>query len=269
MLPIAVSRRFLLRSLAAALVAAPLAFGAATRSFAEGVVVFAAASLKNALDDAAAAYKAKTGKAVSINYAASSALAKQIEQAAPADIFFSADLAWMDYLQEKSLIQADTRRTLLGNALVLVAPKDSTASLTLADGVDLAGPLGAEGHLAMANVDSVPAGKYGKAALTKLGAWTAVEAKVVQADNVRAALAFVARGEAPLGIVYQTDANAEPAVKVVATFPEDSHPPIVYPVALTAASKNPDAKAFYDFLVSDEAKPAFLKQGFSIVAPAS
>lgn len=263
------SRRSVLRLLSAALVALPLAAGAASIARADDVVVFAAASLKNALDDVAAAYKDKTGKTVTVNYAASSALAKQIEQAAPADIFFSADLDWMDYLQKKDLIQTDTRRTLLGNALVLVAPKDSTATVEIADGFKLADLIGANGHLAMANVDSVPAGKYGKAALTKLGVWDAVEPKVVQADNVRAALAFVARGEAEFGIVYQTDAHAEPAVKVAGTFPEDSHPPIVYPVALTAASKNPDARAFYDFLVSDAAKPAFVKQGFAIVAPAS
>ena len=197
---------------------------------AEDVTVFAAASLKNALDDVAAAYKAETGKSVLISYAASNALAKQIEEAAPADIFFSADLAWMDYLDERNLIQKDTRQTLLGNEIVLVAPADSTATVTLGPGADLAALLGADGRLAMANVDSVPAGKYGKAALEKLGIWASVADRVVQADNVRAALAFVATGEAPLGIVYQTDANSEPKVKVVATFPADSHPPILYPV---------------------------------------
>jgi len=259
--------RFAASLAASAVLALPLA-GMALPASAADPVIFAAASLKNALDDAAASYKEKTGKAVTVNYAASSALAKQIEEAAPADIFFSADLDWMDYLQERNLIKTDSRVTLLGNAIVLVAPSDSTATVELAKGVDLAGTLG-DGKLAMANVDSVPAGKYGKAALEYLGAWDGVSSHVVQADNVRAALAFVANGEAPLGIVYATDAAAEPAVKIVGTFPDDSHPPILYPVALTASSENPDAAAFLDFLKSDEAKPAFEKQGFVIVTPAS
>ncbi|MBN8995558.1 MAG: molybdate ABC transporter substrate-binding protein [Rhizobiales bacterium] len=259
-------RRSFLALALAGLVASPMA---AAPAAADDVIVFAAASLKNALDDVAAAYKAETGKTVSINYAGSNVLAKQIEQAAPADVFFSADLAWMDYLQEKNLIQIDTRRTLLGNKLVLVAAKDSTAAIDLAPGANLADLLGKDGKLAMANIDSVPAGKYGKAALTKLGLWDSVSANVVQADNVRAALAFVAKGEAPLGIVYQTDANAEPDVKVIAAFPADSHAPIVYPVALTAASKNPDAKAFLDYLESDKAKPAYEKQGFVFSPPSS
>jgi len=259
-------RRSFLRAAVVALALLPLS--AVTASAAD-VVVFAAASLKNALDDVAAAYKAETGKIVSINYAASSVLAKQIEQAAPADIFFSADLDWMDYLQARNLIRKDTRRTLLGNKLVLVAPKTSSASVDLAPGAKLSDLLGADGKLAMANVDSVPAGKYGKAALTKLGLWDAVAGRIVQADNVRAALAFVARGEAPAGIVYQTDANAEPAVKVIGSFPEDSHPPIVYPVALTSASTNPDARAFLEFLQSDKAKAAYQRQGFTFAPPSS
>jgi molybdate transport system substrate-binding protein len=232
------------------------------------VVVFAAASLKNALDDAVTGYKTATGKTVTVSYGGSSALAKQIEAAAPADIFFSADLAWMKDLHDKNLTVPATEKSLLGNEIVLVAPKDSTAAITVAPGFDLAGLLGSDGHLAMANVDSVPAGKYGKAALTKLGVWDAVSSKVVQADDVRAALAFVTSGEAPAGIVYATDAAAEPGVKVIATFPADSHPPIVYPVALIAASTNPDAKAFLDYIESDAAKPAFTKQGFTFVTPA-
>ena len=191
------------------------------------------------------------------------------KQGAPADIFLSADLAWMDYLAERKLIDTKTRRTLLGNTLVLVAPKDSTASVTLAPGAKLVDLLGTDGHLAMASIDSVPAGKYGKAALEKLGIWASVADRVVQADNVRSALAFVATGEAPLGVVYQTDANAEPKVRVVATFPADSHPPILYPVALTAASTNPEAKEFLDYLESDAAKGAYVKQGFAFVSPAS
>jgi len=260
-------RRTLLRLAALALIVAP--FAVPQVAAADDVVVFAAASLKNALDDVAAAYKAKTGKSVAVNYAGSNALAKQIEQGAPADIFFSADLDWMKYLDGKGLIAKGTSVTLLGNKIVLIAPKDSTATVDVAPGVKLAELLGPDGKLAMANVDSVPAGKYGKAALQKLGIWDSVASHVVQADNVRAALAFVASGEAPLGIVYSTDANAEPKVKVVGAFPDDSHPPILYPVALTAASKNPDARAFFDFLASDAAKAAYQKQGFTFSPPAS
>jgi len=238
----------------------------AAPAFAGDVVVFAAASLKNALDDVVASYRIATGKTVTVSYAASSALARQIEQAAPADIFFSADLAWMDYLAGRDLIVAGTQRALLGNEIVLVVPKDSDAAVAI--GFDLAALLGADGRLAMANIDSVPAGKYGKAALEKLGVWQAVAGRVVQADNVRAALAFVASGEAPAGIVYATDAVAEPRVKVIGTFPADSHPPIVYPVALVASSTNADARAFLGYLESDAAKPAFIKQGFRIIAPA-
>jgi molybdate transport system substrate-binding protein len=258
------NRRSLLLAPALAL---GLAFAApiATPALAADVVVFAASSLQNALDDAVKSYNASTGKVVTVSYGASSALAKQIEAAAPADIFFSADLAWMKDLHDKNLTVADTEKSILGNEIVLVAPKDSTATVTIAPGVDLSTVLGADGKLAMANVDSVPAGKYGKAALEKLGVWDKVSAQVVQADNVRAALAFVAKGEAPAGIVYQTDANAEPAVKVIGTFPADTHPPIVYPVALLKASTNPDAKAFLDYLESDAAKPAFEKQGFTIL----
>lgn len=255
------------------LLAAALVLGtgfAAVPAHADDVVVFAAASLKNALDDVAAAYAAETGKTVTISYEASSTLAKQIEQAAPADIFFSADLAWMDYLDERNLIRKDTRVTLLGNAIVLVAPAGSAASVTDWAKADLPALLGADGRLAMANVLSVPAGKYGKAALEHLGLWAAVADRIVQADNVRAALAFVAQGEAPLGIVYRTDANsAREKVAVAGTFPEDSYPPIVYPVAMTALSKNPDARAFFDFMISEAARPAYEKQGFAIVRTGS
>jgi molybdate transport system substrate-binding protein len=240
----------------------------AERASAADVVVFAAASLKDALDDVSTRYLNATGKTVTISYGASSTLAQQITQAAPADIFFSADLDWMNDLQMKGLIQNATRVSLLGNQIVLVAPKASaTANVALAKGVDVATLLGKDGRLAMANIATVPAGKYGKASLEALGAWSGVSTRIVQSDNVRAALAFVARGEAPLGIVYTTDANAEPNVKVVGTFPAESHPPIVYPVALLAASKNPDARAFYDFLKSEAAKPAYIKQGFTVLAP--
>jgi molybdate transport system substrate-binding protein len=241
-------------------------FGLPAAKADDATLVFAAASLKNALDAAVEDYSKTTGKTVTVSYAASSALAKQIQEAAPADIFFSADLDWMDKLQEKNLIAADSRVTLLGNDIVLVAPKDSTV-LTIAPNFPLAHALG-DGTLAMALTTSVPAGKYGKAALEKLGVWDSVSANVAEAENVRAALALVSRGEAPLGIVYTTDANADKSVKVVGTFPEDSHPPILYPVALTATAK-PDARAFLDYLTSAKAKPIFEAQGFRFIAPGS
>ena len=229
-----------------------------------GPVVFAAASLKNAMDDIAASW-VKDGKAAPrVSLAASNTLAKQIEQGAPADLFFSADLDWMDYAEGKSLIRPGTRVNLLANAIVVVAPKDSTASVAMGPSLDLTAAL-AGGRLAMGNVDAVPAGKYGKAALEKLGAWAGVKDHIAQAESVRAALLLVSRGEAPLGIVYATDAAAEPAVRVVATFPADSHPPIVYPVALTKESANPDAAAFLAFLRGPTAKTAFERQGFTIL----
>ncbi len=234
------------------------------------LLIFAAASLKNALDEATAAWVKETGKpAPKISYAASSALAKQLEQGAPADIFMSADLDWMDYAAGKSLIRPDTRVNLLANRIGLIAASDSKVAVTLAPGVDLAMALG-DGRLAMGNVDSVPAGKYGKAALEKLGAWDKVKDKVAQADNVRAALLLVSRGEAPLGIVYTTDAAADPKVKVIATFPQDTHPPIIYPVAATKDSTNPDAAAFLTYLRGAGPKAAFEKQGFTVLGtPAS
>lgn len=233
------------------------------------LVIFAAASLKNALDETAAAWVKETGKpAPKVSYAASNVLAKQLEQGAPADLFLSADLDWMDYAAGKGLIKPDTRVTLLANRIALIAPSDSTAQLALAPGVDLAAVLG-QGKLAMGNVDSVPAGKYGKAALEKLGGWEKVKDKVAQADNVRAALLLVSRGEAPLGIVYTTDAAADPKVKVVATFPEDSHPPILYPVAVTKDSTNPDALAFLSYLRGAGPRAAFEKQGFTVLNKAA
>jgi molybdate transport system substrate-binding protein len=253
-------RRGLLVALILGFLAVPFLSAAAQ---AADVTVFAAASLKNALDDAGKRYEAKTGDKVIVSYAASSALAKQIENGAPADIFFSADLDWMDYLEQNKLIDTASRHTLLGNTLVLIAPKDSTASLVIEKNFPLLQALGADGKLAMASIDTVPAGKYGKAALTHLGVWEAVSPRVAQAENVRAALALVAKGEAPLGIVYGTDAKSEQAVRVVGTFPEDSHPKILYPVALTASAK-PEARKFLEFLLSPEAAPSFEAQGFSI-----
>lgn len=232
----------------------------------EKVTVFAAASLKNALDVVNAACEADVGEAATVSYAASSALAKQIEEGAPADVFMSADLDWMKYLSDKNLIKTDTETKLLGNQIVLVAPVDSTVTTIVAPNFDLAGLLGG-GRLAMANVDAVPAGKYGKVSLETLGVWASVEGKVAQAENVRAALALVSTGEAPLGIVYKTDAAADPKVKVIATFPEDSHPPIIYPVAQIAGSRDAETPAFLKCLQSAKAKKLFEAQGFTVLAP--
>ena len=241
---------------AAALIALLFAGPAA----AENLTVFAAASLKDALDANVEAYRKKTGDRIAVSYAASSALAKQIEAGAPADLFISADLDWMDYLDQRRLIRPATRRNLLGNRLVLIAPAGSNLSVSIAPGFAIAKLLG-RGRLAMADPDSVPAGKYAKASLSALGVWKDVEPRVAAAENVRAALVLVSRGEAPLGIVYATDAAAEPRVKVVGTFPDDTHPPIVYPVAVTASGKAA-ARAFEDWLGGAEARRIFGKFGF-------
>jgi molybdate transport system substrate-binding protein len=230
----------------------------------ERLTVFAAASLKNALDEVNAACAPDVGETATISYAASSALAKQIEEGAPADIFVSADLDWMAYLSEKGLVRKATETRLLGNRIALIAPATSPATIRIATDFDLAGLLG-DGRLAMANVQSVPAGKYGKEALEKLGVWTSVKGRVAQAENVRAALALVSTGEAPLGIVYHTDAAADPRVKVIGTFPEDSHAPIVYPVAQTAESSDEQAPAFLECLQSAKARTLFEKQGFAVL----
>jgi molybdate transport system substrate-binding protein len=230
------------------------------------LVVFAAASLKNALDDINRQWQKETGKRAAISYGSSSALAKQIEQAAPAQMFISADLDWMDYVAKKSLIRPETRSNLLGNRIVLIAPKDKAQPIEVEAGFDLAKVLG-DGRLAMANVDAVPAGKYGKAALEKLGVWASVSGKTAQAENVRAALLLVARGEAPAGIVYRTDAAAEANVGIIGTFPEDTHPPIIYPIALTASSTHPDAAALLAYVRSAKARPFFEAQGFTVLSP--
>jgi molybdate transport system substrate-binding protein len=230
------------------------------------VLVFAAASLKNALDDIAGQWQRETGKKVVVSYAASNTLIKQIEQGAPADIFISADLDWMDYGQQKGLIKPESRANLLGNRIVLVAPKDSAVSIEIKPGIDLGAVLKG-GRLAMANVDAVPAGKYGKAALEKLGGWEGVKDKIAQAESVRAALLLVSRGEAPLGIVYQTDAASDPTVKIVGTFPENTHPPIIYPIALTKETSKADAAAFVSYIRSAAARPAFERQGFAVLTP--
>ncbi len=249
---------------AAAALLGIIALCAAPAAKADEILVFAAASLKNALDDTAAEYRHQGGDKVSASYAASSALAKQLESGAPADIFISADLDWMDYAEQRHLIRPQTRKNLLGNRLVLIAPASSALQLEITPGFPLEALLQG-GRLAMADPDAVPAGKYGKAALERLGVWEAVEARVARAENVRGALFFVSRQEAPLGIVYETDAAADKGVRIVAVFPEDTHPPIVYPIALTAASKNPGAARFLAFLESPAAKPIFEKQGFVVL----
>ena len=232
----------------------------------ESITVFAAASLKNALDDADAAFAKATGVKVVASYEASSALARQIEAGAPADAFISADLRWMDYVAGKNLIKADTRVNLLGNRLVLIAPTDSKLDhVAIGRDFDIA-KLAGDGRIAVADVKAVPAGLYTKAALEKLGAWAAAEPKLAMAENVRATLAFVARGETPLGIVYETDAKIEPKVKVVGVFPEDSYPPVTYPVAATATSK-PAAVRYVQFLRGSAAKAIFEKYGFSFLVP--
>lgn len=228
------------------------------------VTVFAAASLKNALDEVGAVYVARTGGEARFAYAGSSAIARQIEQGAPADVYISADSAWMDYLAGKKLIVAASRRDLLSNHLALVAPADSRMRLKIARGMPLARALGA-GRLAVAGPD-VPAGRYARASLASLGVWDGVSGKLAQAENVRSALQYVARGESPLGIVYDTDAKVEPKVRIVGLFPDASHPRIVYPAALVAGTKNPQAAAFLSFLSGPEAGAVFRKYGFTVLA---
>ena len=227
------------------------------------VTVFAAASLKNALDEVGVAYVAKTRGAARFSYAGSPAIARQIEQGAPADIFISADSDWMDYLVGKRLIITGSRRDLLTNRLALIAPAEARTNLKIGKGMPLAKALGA-GRLAVAGPD-VPAGRYARASLVKLGVWDSVSGRLAQAENVRAALQFVARGEAPLGVVYDTDAKAEPRVKIVGLFPDASHPRIVYPAALVAGGRNPRAAAFLNFLSGPEARAVFSRHGFVVL----
>jgi molybdate transport system substrate-binding protein len=254
---------------AAALVAVALPLTQASAQDAS-LTVFAAASLKNALDDTDAAFTKATGVKVVASYTASSALVKQIEQGAPADVFVSADLKWMDYAADHKLIKPDTRVNLLGNRLVLIAAKDSKLDkVDIGMGFDIA-KLAGDGRIAVADVKAVPAGLYAKAALESLGAWAAAEPKLAMAENVRATLAFVARGETPVGIVYETDAKIEPSVKIVGVFPESSHPPVTYPVAATAESINPAVASYLNFLRSPAAKTIFERYGFSyLIKPIS
>ncbi len=252
------------------LVAAAAAVGAPRVSAQDrSVTVFAAASMKNALDDANAAFTRQTGIKVVASYAATSALVRQIEQGAPADVFVSADLQWMERAGKNKLVKAGTRVDLLGNRLVLIAPADAKATeVRLARGLDLAKLLG-DGRLVTGDVKAVPVGRYAKAALEHLGLWASVEPRLAMVENVRAALALVARGEAPFGIVYETDAKVEPRVKIVGVFPEGSHPPVTYPIAETAQAK-PDATAYLNFIRSQAAKAIFERYGFGfLIKPTS
>jgi molybdate transport system substrate-binding protein len=235
----------------------------------ETIVVFAAASLKNAIDDINAAFSKQAGLKVAASYAASPALARQIEQGAPADLFISADREWMDYAEQKQLIRPETRADLLGNRLVLIAHKNAKIpEITIGENFDITA-LAGDGRIAIGDTRAVPAGKYAKQALEKLGAWPKATPKLAMTENVRAALAFVARGEAPLGIVYETDARIEPQVRIIGRFPESSHAPIVYPVAMTARATL-SALSYLDFLRTNDARAIFEKYGFSVlIKPAS
>ncbi len=230
------------------------------------LLVFAAASLKTALDEAILAWESNNREPVIVSYAATSALARQIEAGAPADIVIAADTEWMDYLDTRALIDPASRSNLLSNALVLIAPSGASAQssspVALVPGVDLAARLG-DGRLAVAETSAVPAGRYAKAALMTLGSWSSVESRLAAVENVRAALMLVARGETPLGIVYRTDTLDEPAVQIIATFPDITHPPILYPAARVSASAHPAGGAFLAYLRSEEGAAVFSSHGFT------
>jgi molybdate transport system substrate-binding protein len=240
-----------------------LATPVASAQEAADVTVYAAASLKESLDELTRQFARQAGGKVRVSYAASSTLARQIEKGAPADLFISADLEWMDYLQQRKLLRAGTRVNLLSNRLVLIAPADSKVKLAIAPQFSLAAALGKD-RLAMADPASVPAGKYGKAALQALGVWDAVASRLAPGENVRAAMVLVARGEAPFGIVYSTDAIAERKVRLIGEFPAHLHPPIVYPAAMLADSRSKSAEALLRFLRSAEARAVWKKLGFVV-----
>ncbi len=253
-----------MRRLPSALLSLLLALAPASALAQERIVVFAAASLKTALDGAAADYHAHGGAEIAISYGGSLSLERQIAAGAPADVFASADEDSMDAAAKSGAIRADSRVDLLSNRLVVVAPEAAPIDVLALDPEAFEQAIGA-GKLATGEVDTVPVGRYAKASLRKLGLWSVVEPRLAMTDNVRTALAFVARGEAALGIVYATDAAAEPTVKVVATFPEDSHPPILYPFALTAASRNAAAESFLAYLKSAGGRAFFARQGFAVI----
>lgn len=261
------SRRHFFRPVAAAVALAALVGGAlapgALRAE-DAPTVFAAASLTNAFKDIGAVYKEKTGKDVAFSFAASSALAKQLESGAPAAIFASADNKWMDYTESKDVTLKATRVTPIGNSLVLIMPADKAKPVTLDKSFDWKTFLGADGKLATGLTDSVPAGIYAKTALTSLGQWDTVKDHIVGAESVRAALALVERGEVTAGIVYSTDAAIAKNVKVVATFPAGSHPPVEYPFEIVKGQDNPTTRAFFEFLVGPDAKAVYAKYGFVV-----
>jgi molybdate transport system substrate-binding protein len=239
------------------------AFGAGAAR-AQDLTVFAAASLQNAFDEIGRSFRQKTGRAVKFSFAASSALARQIEQGAPAAVFASADERWMDWLQQRSLIATDSRRSLLGNRLVLVVPAANAARVELRPGFDLAALLGAERRWATGDPSNVPVGRYAQEALTELGVWPFAQTRLVRAENVRVALAFVERGEAAAGVVYETDAAASPKVRVAGVFPADSHTPVSYPVAAVAKNDGAAAREFLRFLEGPEARATYRRFGFSV-----
>lgn len=245
-------------------ISAAILWSLATPTFADEVVVFAAASMKTALDAVAADFQDATGHTVTISYGGSNALAKQIMEGAPADIFISAAVNWMDEVERAGMVVDGTRKDLFGNTLVLVAHGKDAPVVDIRPGFDLAALIG-DGKLSMAMVESVPAGQYGKASLQALGVWPSVEPLVAQSENVRAALTLVATGEAPYGIVYATDAASDDNVTIVGTFPADSHGPIIYPGALLTGAADPADKAFFEALSSDAGDAKFAEQGFAIL----
>jgi molybdate transport system substrate-binding protein len=254
----------LLKSFLLVLLSACASGGAfAAETVAKPLTVFAAASLANVLGELGQAFTRESGGAVRFSFAASSTLARQIESGAGAALFISADREWMDYLEQRGLIDRSTRRDLLGNRLALIAPADSTVNLEIKPNFPLAAALGG-GRLATGDPDNVPAGRYARSALTSLGVWNDVADRLVRAEDVRTALAFVARGEAPLGIVYATDARIEKRVRLVGLFPESSHPRITYPMASTKAG-GADAARFAAFLRNDASRAVFERYGFTVL----
>lgn len=231
----------------------------------QSLTVFAAASLKESMDEVAVAYEKYSGVPVRTSYAASSTLARQIEHGAPVDVFISADLDWMDYLQDRGKIDSTERRNLLGNTLVIIAPVASNARVDLTQPGSLRQALGRNGRLAVGQTNSVPAGKYARTALHALGHWDDVVARLAEVESVRSALMLVARAEAPLGIVYGSDARAEPRVRIVATFPAPSHAPIVYPVAPVKGGHGPHSSEFVQWLGGHQARGIFINRGFSVI----
>ncbi len=229
---------------------------------AQPLTVFAAASLTDAMKDIGRAWHSDGHPDLTFSFAASSTLARQIEQGAPANLFASADEQWMDYAEKHNLIAAGTRRTLLGNSLVLVMPKDHLRHVAIGPDMDVSALLGADGRIATGDPSNVPAGIYAKQALTKLGLWDKVSARIAAADSVRAALLLVERGESPVGIVYSTDVAVSPTLAIAGTFPESSHDPITYPFAVTRAGDTKDARDLLDFLAGPQAKDIFIKRGF-------